>query len=162
MRLTHSVIPSFLPVSALLQTAKSVNNKIIIALFNKVFSQAIKDGDLDFLEDQWVLIEVNDIGLAFNLSLKHRQLVQTQYVSQFDLTINANSCDFLDLISKRKDPDTLFFQRKIKMRGSTELGLHVKNFLDAFETDTHWLSAGMDKVLKKTYPVLSKLLCKNS
>jgi len=71
MSLTHSVIPSFLPVSALLQTAKSVNNKIIIALFNKVFSQAIKDGDLDFLEDQWVLIEVNDIGLAFNLSLKH-------------------------------------------------------------------------------------------
>jgi predicted lipid carrier protein YhbT len=159
MSLTHSVIPSIFPFSELLQTAKSVNNKIIVGLFNKVFSQAIKAGDLDFLEDQRVLIEVEDIGLAFNLSLKHQQLVQTQYASQFDLTISANSCDFLDLISKRKDPDTLFFQRKIKMRGSTELGLYVKNFLDAFETDTHWLSTGMDKVLKKTYPVLSKLLC---
>ena len=150
---------AFFPISAVSQTVRTVNNKIIVGLFNKIFLQAIKAGDLDFLKDQWVLIEVLDMGIAFNLGFQNQQIVQTQFDQEFDLTISANSCDFLDLMSKRKDPDTLFFQRKIKMQGSTELGLYVKNFLDAFEVDAHWLSAGVDKVLQNTYPILNKLFC---
>ena len=150
---------AFSPISIVSQTAKTINNKIIVGLFNKIFLEAIKAGDLDFLEGQWVLIEILDMGIAFNLGLKNQQIVQTQFDQEFDLTISANSCDFLDLMSKRKDPDTLFFQRKIKMQGSTELGLYVKNFLDAFEVDAHWLSAGVDKVLQNTYPILNKLFC---
>ncbi|WPE16457.1 ubiquinone anaerobic biosynthesis accessory factor UbiT [Candidatus Thioglobus autotrophicus] len=154
--------PIFLPIATLTQVSKTINNKIIVSLFNQIFSQAIKTGDLDFLEGRWVLIEILDMGLTFNLGFNNQRLIQAQQNQVFDLTISARSCDFLDLMSKNKDPDTLFFQRKINMQGSTELGLYVKNFLDAFDVEVHWASAGVDKILQNTYPILSKLLCRKS
>ena len=38
------------------------------------------------------------------------------------------------LLARRlEDPDTLFFSRRLSMEGDTELGLLVKNTLDAIE-----------------------------
>jgi predicted lipid carrier protein YhbT len=34
---------------------------------------------------------------------------------------------------RKEDPDTLFFSRRLLMEGDTELGLLVKNTLDAME-----------------------------
>ena len=50
-----------------------------------------------------------------------------------DLTLTATAQDFLALALRREDPDTLFFGRRLLMEGDTELGLLVKNFLDALE-----------------------------
>ncbi len=149
------------PPLALTQTVNKINNKVIVGIFNQVFAQAIRNNDLNFLQDQWILIEVTDIGLSFNLGFDGKQLIQTRQDNNFGLTISADSCHFLDLVSKQKDPDTLFFQRKIKMQGSTELGLYVKNFLDAFETESHWLSLKTDQILQSAHPMLKKLLCKS-
>ncbi len=139
----------------------TISNKIIIKIFNNVFFRAIEDGDLNFLENNWVLIEVTDIKLSFSLGLKSGRLVYNQQRQQTNLHISAESCDFLAMVTRKTDPDTLFFQRKIKMQGSTELGLYVKNFLDAFDVESHWVSLRTDQVLQKTYPVLSKILCKD-
>ena len=81
---------------------------------------------------------------------------------EYDLCISAKACHFLSMVAKKKDPDTLFFQRKIKMQGSTELGLYVKNFLDAFEVESHWFSYRTEQVLQKSYPLLEKLFCKKT
>jgi len=35
------------------------------------------------------------------------------------------------LAARSVDADTLFFQRRLKIEGDTELGLSLKNFLDA-------------------------------
>ena len=44
--------------------------------------------------------------------------------------------DDLVLIAGRKqDPDTLFFQRRLKIEGDTELGLEVKNLIDAIDIE---------------------------
>lgn len=48
-----------------------------------------------------------------------------------DLTITATAEDFLALALRREDPDTLFFSRRLVMEGDTELGLLLKNTLDA-------------------------------
>ncbi len=161
MSLVSPLVSSVLtPPLILTQAVNKINNKVIAGIFNQVFSKAIQNGDLDFLQGQWVLIEVTDIGLSFNLGFDGTQLIQTSQNNHFELTISADSCHFLDLISKQKDPDTLFFQRKIKMQGSTELGLYVKNFLDAFEVESHWLSLKTDQLLQSSYPLLKKLLCK--
>jgi predicted lipid carrier protein YhbT len=32
----------------------------------------------------------------------------------------------------------LFFHRRLRLRGDTELGLYVKNFLDALELPARW------------------------
>lgn len=49
------------------------------------------------------------------------------------MTLSATAHDFLLLAQRRQDPDTLFFSRRLSMEGDTELGLVVKNALDAIE-----------------------------
>lgn len=55
-----------------------------------------------------------------------------------DLELAASVADFLALLRGTADADTLFFQRRLAIRGDTELGLVVKNWLDACERPT-WL-----------------------
>jgi O2-independent ubiquinone biosynthesis accessory factor UbiT len=57
-----------------------------------------------------------------------------------DLTITATAPDFVRLARREEDPDTLFFSRRLSMQGDTELGLLVKNTLDALELPVFDLS----------------------
>ena len=41
--------------------------------------------------------------------------------------------EFLQLLGREQDPDTLFFQRRLLVEGDTELGLWVKNLLDGLD-----------------------------
>lgn len=50
-----------------------------------------------------------------------------------DLSFRANLSAFLQLLARQEDPDTLFFNRELSIEGDTELGLVVKNMLDAVE-----------------------------
>lgn len=50
-----------------------------------------------------------------------------------DLQFTAPLSAFLQLVSRQEDPDTLFFKRTLSVEGDTELGLLVKNMLDALE-----------------------------
>ena len=50
-----------------------------------------------------------------------------------DLAFAANLSAFLQLLARQEDPDTLFFKRELEITGDTELGLLVKNMLDAVE-----------------------------
>lgn len=47
--------------------------------------------------------------------------------------ISAGARDFLRLARREVDPDTLFFDRKLSIEGDTELGLLLKNTLDAID-----------------------------
>ena len=48
-----------------------------------------------------------------------------------ELELRAGVGDFVALIRGTADADTLFFQRRLKIACDTELGLIVKNWLDA-------------------------------
>ena len=48
-----------------------------------------------------------------------------------DVTVRASLGDYLALALRREDPDTLFFTRRLVIEGDTELGLEIKNALDA-------------------------------
>ena len=50
-----------------------------------------------------------------------------------DLHFSANLSAFLQMLSRQEDPDTLFFNRQLTIEGDTELGLVVKNMLDAID-----------------------------
>jgi len=54
-------------------------------------------------------------------------------LDQPDLHFSANLSAFLQLLSRQEDPDTLFFNRQLTIEGDTELGLIVKNMLDAID-----------------------------
>ena len=51
----------------------------------------------------------------------------------YDLTLRADVSAFLRLLARQEDPDTLFFNRELAIEGDTELGLIVKNMLDAVD-----------------------------
>lgn len=48
-----------------------------------------------------------------------------------DIHFTARLSTFLQMVSRQEDPDTLFFNRSLTIQGDTELGLLIKNMLDA-------------------------------
>ncbi|AFJ45558.1 ubiquinone anaerobic biosynthesis accessory factor UbiT [Shimwellia blattae] len=98
------------------------------------FRQALEDGDLDFLEGRWLSIAVRDIGLEWFTSVQEGRLVVREQ-AQADVSFRADANDLLLIAARKQDPDTLFFQRRLVIEGDTELGLYVKNLMDAIELD---------------------------
>jgi predicted lipid carrier protein YhbT len=106
-----------------------------------IFTRAINLSLGDKLSDEvWqplhgkrVCIRVKDAGIVFHFTLGKNGLIARHAVHQPDLTISASAQDFILLALRKEDPDTLFFSRRLVMEGDTELGLLVKNTLDAME-----------------------------
>lgn len=78
-------------------------------------------------------IRVTDARLSFDFQWTNGRFAACAANGEPDLTISACAHDFLLLARRQEDPDTLFFSRRLSMEGDTELGLLVKNTLDAIE-----------------------------
>lgn len=78
-------------------------------------------------------IEVRDARVAFDFTWVGDRFAPSVPQDAPDLTISASAHDFLLLAQRKQDPDTLFFSRRLSMQGDTELGLVVKNAIDAIE-----------------------------
>ena len=74
-----------------------------------------------------------------------------------DLSISGSVHAFLLLATRREDTDTLFFQRRLRTEGDTELGLAVKNFLDGLEPERYWLTRQLEHGLQRALPVYERL-----
>ncbi|HEU0187438.1 MAG TPA: SCP2 sterol-binding domain-containing protein, partial [Gallionellaceae bacterium] len=100
---------------------------------NLALGDMLRSDRLDDLRGKTIRIRVKDGGLTLDFVLARKGLVACKQTTKPDLTISANAYDFLVLALRREDPDTLFFSRRLLMEGDTELGLLVKNTLDALE-----------------------------
>ena len=107
----------------------------VARFLNLLLSAELAQGELDFLEGRTLRVEVEDAALGCSISLRKRQLVAAGDAAACDVTIAGRVYDFLLLIAREEDSDTLFFQRRLKLQGDTELGLYLKNFLDGLELD---------------------------
>lgn len=76
---------------------------------------------------------VTDAQWAFDFEWHNSRFVACKNAGTADLTISASAHDFVKLARRQEDPDTLFFNRRLAMEGDTELGLLVKNTIDAIE-----------------------------
>jgi len=85
------------------------------------------------LEGKVVRISVTDARLHFNVCWRDGRFEAAAAAAPPVLVIGASARDFLLLAQRREDPDTLFFGRRLLMEGDTELGLLVKNTLDAID-----------------------------
>ena len=99
---------------------------------NAVVWPALKEHGISGLAGRRYCLHVRDLGLRLHFSLGPRGFV-AQSPGAADLTLRAASRDFLALALRREDPDTLFFSRRLVTEGDTELGLLVKNTLDALD-----------------------------
>lgn len=112
-------------------------NRVFVTSLNRLFSQELQDNELDFLEARQITIHIKDAGIRISFSLVDQKIVSISS-KETDLTIEGSVYDFLLLASRREDPDTLFFNRRLKLNGDTELGLYVKNFLDGLDVTDRW------------------------
>ena len=83
------------------------------------------------LADRTVEIKVTDLGLTLRLQLLGRGFVVAPAGSAVVLRIAADSGSFWRLLRGLDDADRLFFERALVMEGDTEMGLVLKNTLDA-------------------------------
>jgi predicted lipid carrier protein YhbT len=107
----------------------------LVQLLNRLFEPELRDGELDFLDGHVMRIGVDDARLEFRLTLADGRIKPAAAGAPTDLSIEGKVYDFLLLATRREDPDTLFFNRRLRLGGSTELGLYVKNFLDSVELE---------------------------
>ncbi|ADO46820.1 ubiquinone anaerobic biosynthesis accessory factor UbiT [[Enterobacter] lignolyticus] len=115
-------------------TPFALKRQVLEQVLSWQFRQALADGELDFLEGRWLSIEVRDIGLRWFTSVDHDKLVVSQS-AEADVSFSADASDLLMIAARKQDPDTLFFQRRLVIEGDTELGLYVKNLMDAIELE---------------------------
>ena len=78
-------------------------------------------------------IQVRDARVTLDFTWTGGAFAPRARHAQTDLCISASAHDFVRLAQRLDDPDTLFFNRRLSMEGDTELGLVVKNTLDALE-----------------------------
>lgn len=108
---------------------------VLAAVLNRAFREPLKHGELDFLEGASIRIRVHDLCVDWLLSFEDGHFRPLDRRCPEDVCISGESPDFALLATRRADPDTLFFQRRIRIEGDTELGLGVKNTMDSMDWD---------------------------
>lgn len=116
-------------------TPFAVKKPLLQVLLRWQFQQALEEGELDFLEGRWLGIEVSDLELCWSVTLQQGKL-QVAERAEADVWFRGNANDLVLIAARRQDPDTLFFQRRLLIEGDTELGLEVKNLMDAIDLES--------------------------
>ena len=151
-----SAPPRFLyPLTFPLRLMPSVmHSRVLATMLNQVMKEALLEGELDFLQGRRVAIEIDDIGVRYLLGLADGRIRGYGNESKADASIAGGLREFLLLAARREDADTLFFQRRLRMSGDTELGLYLKNFFDAFEPPARWapLTRALDRMASLRFP----------
>ena len=117
-------------------------------VLNLMLAAQLADGDLDFLSDRVVTVQIDDMNLRFSLTLVENQLRVLRATRDGDLQISGTAYAYLQLATRVEDTDTLFFRRHLRTSGDTELGLYVKNLLDSIDIDTLPLQPALGTCLR--------------
>ena len=125
-----------------------LQKKVGEKLLGNLMAEQLEMGEFDFLEGKWLKISINDMGLAFFLTFHEDKLQLSNQVTQADVSFSGDSREFILLASRKEDPDTLFFQRRLVIEGDTELGLYIKNSIDGIDFDNwpSWLNQSIQKI----------------
>ncbi|SEK74883.1 ubiquinone anaerobic biosynthesis accessory factor UbiT [Halomonas daqiaonensis] len=108
-----------------------IKRRLVEPVLNRTFAEPLEEGEFDALEGRRISLAIEDLGVMLTLSLESQRLVLCNQPGE--ATIRGGWREFLCLATRREDPDSLFFQRRLLIEGDTELGLMVKNLLDGRE-----------------------------
>ena len=133
----------------------SAQKQVLSVVLNQAFREPLKHGELDFLEGAKVRIKVTDLNIDWLISVGSDKFVPVERELDDDVCISGESPDFILLATRQADPDTLFFQRRIRIEGDTELGLGVKNTMDSMDWED--LPMPLRRLLQSVSLVIEKL-----
>lgn len=101
-------------------------------MLNIVLREILSGPELDPARNKLVRVEIPDVGLTLSYRV-HNTGVAASGNDVPDVTITADSDAMWSLVTGREDADMLFFSRRLVMSGDTELGLFIRNTLDAID-----------------------------
>lgn len=123
------------PLAALGERLPQWPHSVALATaLNAAIRMKLIDGDeLSALEGRIVRIRVTDAGACASVERRGGRFRAASAAASADVSFSAPASAFLQIATRQQDPDTLFFHRRLLIEGDTELGLIVKNLLDAIE-----------------------------
>lgn len=132
----------FLPLPAFPPMFARVNARLPAWPFSAAFVAALngfawptlRGLDWRSLKGRRFCVHIRDLGLKAYFSVGADGFA-AQVNEQADVSFTACAEDFVRLALRLEDPDTLFFNRRLVIEGNTDLGLTIKNMLDAVELD---------------------------
>jgi len=139
------------PVSAVLSRLPAYPGSLLFVLgLNTALARHLPEDTLSMLEGRKLRIQARDAGVGFDFMWRGGMFIAQRPEGEVALTIAASSYDFLLMMQRKEDPDTLFFSRRLTMEGDTELGLLVKNTLDAIDLSVFSPSAFLPSPLRSS------------
>ena len=133
----------------------ALQKQVLSVVLNQAFREPLRHGELDFLEGAKVRIKVTDLCIDWLIRVGSDKFTALERNLKDDVCISGESLDFALLATRQADPDTLFFQRRIRIEGDTELGLGVKNTMDSMDWDD--LPLPLRRLLQAISLVIEKL-----
>lgn len=148
------------PLKALLRHLPPLPGTVGLALaLNAALRPRLPGDVLAALNGRRIRLLVRDTDWCFDVTVRDGAFRPCHRHATPELTIGAHVADFARLARREVDADTLFFNRRLRMEGDTELGLLIKNTLDALELPTVWQAlprpAHWVTLLRETLPPLS-------
>ncbi|MCD1629900.1 ubiquinone anaerobic biosynthesis accessory factor UbiT [Marinobacter shengliensis] len=128
-------LPSPTPLLNTIDRSVPISFKQLVAEapLNRLFAEALAEGEFDDFEGRTIRLEVNggQPGITIGFWAGRLRVVE----GPGEATIRGSLAAFKTLAERQQDPDQLFFQRRLVIEGDTELGLALKNLLDSLEWD---------------------------
>lgn len=133
----------------------AVQKQVLVQVLNRAFREPLRHGELDFLEGARVRIKVTDLCINWLICVGKDKFTPIERSLKDDVCISGEGPDFVLLATRQADPDTLFFQRRIRIEGDTELGLGIKNTMDSMDWED--LPLPLRKLLQGISLLIGKL-----
>ena len=128
-----------LPLTALRRFLRAVPDSVHAELISRLANHLLRGQALCRrlapIEGRRLSLAITDTGNVWRFRVRAGRLWPQPADEPSDVCIQGELADFLLLATRGEDPDTLFFARRLSLEGDTEIGLFVKNQLDALEFD---------------------------
>ena len=122
------------PIGSLLARLPAYPGSLLfVSGLNLALAKSLAPDVTQMLGGKKLRLRITDTQWTFDFEWASGRFVACQNKAEADLTLSASAYDFVLLARRQEDPDTLFFSRRLAMEGDTELGLLVKNTMDAIE-----------------------------
>ena len=115
---------------------------VLARVLDRVLLPRLPADAREALSHRTVEVEVTDLGLKVRLQIGEAGFRVAPSGGEVALRILAPASSYVRLLRGEDDPDRLFFERALVMEGDTEMGLVLKNTLDAIGPLLHWPGAG--------------------
>lgn len=121
------------PVAILSRLPAYPGSWLLARMLNATLAPQLAADTKAALEGRRVRLCVSDLGLAFDVVWRSSGFAAGVTGTPPELSIAASLSDLWLLARREEDPDSLFFRRRLVLEGDTELGLRLKNAIDAFD-----------------------------